>query len=83
MGNKKEINKQYSDVKTVFLISSPLQALACWLILKDNDLINNPNIMVFTEGHYSLPNNSNLRQIKLKNTRKNKKHIKHNVKLIL
>ena len=76
------IHTHYSDTQTVFLISSPLQALACWLILKDDNFIKQSNIIVFTEGRYELPAILGVNQIQLENTRKNKKNIKSNLEVI-
>ena len=67
----------------VFIISSPLQALACWLILKDDNFVKNSNIIVFTEGYYSLPKDLDIKQIKIRNTRNAKKNISHNIEVIL
>ena len=67
----------------VFLISSPLQALACWLIIKDDKFLKKSNIIVFTEGEYELPVIKGVSQIKLLNTRKNKKNVKRNLEVIM
>ncbi|MDA9648905.1 alpha-2,8-polysialyltransferase family protein [Alphaproteobacteria bacterium] len=79
---KLAVGKQHSGIQIIFLISSPLQALACWLIIKDNSFLKKSNIIVFTEGYYTLPNDSKFIQIELKNTRKNKKNIKDNIEII-
>ena len=76
------IHTHYSDTQTAFLISSPLQALACWLILKDDNFIKQSNIIVFTEGRYELPAILGVNQIQLENARKNKKNIKSNLEVI-
>jgi len=82
MKGKPEVGKQHSGIQMIFLISSPLQALACWLILKDDSFLKKSDIIVFTEGYYTLPDISNVKQIELKNTRKNKKNIKDNIEVI-
>ena len=83
MKSKPEVAKQHSAIQMIFLISSPLQALACWLIIKDNSFLKKSDIIVFTEGYYTLPDTANVKKIEVKNTRKNKKNIKDNIKIIL
>lgn len=82
MKGKPEVGKQHSGIQMIFLISSPLQALACWLIIKDNSFLKKSNIIVFTEGYYTLPDTANVKRIEVKNTRKNKKNIKDNIEII-
>lgn len=82
MKGKPEVGKQHSGIQMIFLISSPLQALACWLIIKDNSFLKKSNVIVFTEGYYTLPDAANVKKIELKNTRKNKKNVKDNIEII-
>ena len=82
MKSKPEMEKQHSGIQIIFLISSPLQALACWLIINDDSFLKKSDIIVFTEGYYTLKDIPNVTQIKLKNTRKNKKNIKDNIEII-
>jgi hypothetical protein len=76
-------DNRHLDYQIVFLISSPLQALACWLILNDDIFNKRANIIVGIEGHCSIPDLPNVTKIKLKDTRKSKKNIKDNIKTIL
>jgi hypothetical protein len=71
------------DTQIIFLISSPLQALACSLILKDDNFLKKSNIIVFIEGDYKLPVIPGVSQIQLANTRKNKKNVKHNLEMVI
>lgn len=76
------MEKQHFGIQSIFLISSPLQALACWLIIKDINFQKKSNIVVFTEAYYTLPDNPNFKQIRLKDTRKSKRNIKDNIGII-
>lgn len=69
--------------QAVFLISSPLQALACWLILKKGNIVQSREVLIFLEGHYEIPVLPCVEIVKLKNTRREKKSINENIGIIL
>ena len=75
--NNQEIN--------IFLCSSPLQALICWIILREDYQLSNSKVIIFCEEDYYFPiMKENIQIIRMKKTRGcNIENIKKNISEIL